>query len=213
MHTHKYGRKLNVWFKYSLLNESAWRNLSNLASVKVSELIYSKPRIPARPEYSTALSKFLYPIRYLQNYWITLKIYKVSCWISSCRNQKCPSRGCCKWHTSESECWPPHTNSALHWYFYLPLEFLSCRMIKIFMGSKIFSFYLKRECCIWNFSLVLKYETEAIFGQYTTFCKTWSVSLKVCAVVNDFRNFWSTSFATNLSKSPILSTSTKTLII
>ena len=74
--THKYGKKLKVWFKYSLLNESAWRNRSNFSSAKNSELIYSNPRIPARPEYSTALSKFLYPIKYLKI--LRVRIYKYS---------------------------------------------------------------------------------------------------------------------------------------
>ena len=50
---------MKVWLRYSLLRTSAWRNFSNLTSVNWSELRYSSPRIPARPENSTARSRFL----------------------------------------------------------------------------------------------------------------------------------------------------------
>ena len=44
---------------------SDWRKFSYLASERELALRYSMPRMPALPENSTALSRFLYPMIHL----------------------------------------------------------------------------------------------------------------------------------------------------
>ena len=56
---------MNDWLRYSLRRMSDWRKDSYFFSDRVLALRYSIPRIPARPENSTALNRFLYPMIHL----------------------------------------------------------------------------------------------------------------------------------------------------
>ena len=150
--THKKGRKLKVWFKYSRLRTSDWRNCSNLELENSSELRYSNPRIPARPENSAALSRFLYPMIHLKPafQWRLIFSNKQPVKVRDIRVM---------YRVGDIfECLGIDLLVPIEDLFNVFATFLDlCPSKQWFsLHGMAISSHLKRECWIWNLSFVLK---------------------------------------------------------